>query len=62
MRLRDKYQFVRVWCVALIARMSRESKLGGIVVEQKINEFFGDAEPTGFGRQEGHGCPCPYVI
>src|SRR5271163_3088705 len=24
-------------------------KLGGIVIEQKINEFFGDAESTGFG-------------
>src|ERR1700732_4006004 len=28
---------------------SRESKLGDIVFEQKINEFFGDAESTGFG-------------
>jgi sterol desaturase/sphingolipid hydroxylase (fatty acid hydroxylase superfamily) len=26
-----------------------ERKLGAIVIEQKINEFFGDAESTGFG-------------
>src|SRR5437016_14322836 len=26
-----------------------ELKLGDIVIEQKINEFFGDAESTGFG-------------
>src|SRR5258707_10400156 len=25
------------------------SRLGDIVIEQKINEFFGDAESTGFG-------------
>jgi hypothetical protein len=27
----------------------KESKPGGLVIEQKINEFFGDAEATGFG-------------
>src|ERR1700758_3475074 len=27
----------------------QERKLGAIVLEQKINEFFGDAESTGFG-------------
>src|SRR5260221_4747806 len=27
----------------------KERKLGGIVLEQKINEFFGDADSTGFG-------------
>src|SRR6201998_349006 len=32
----------------LIACMGRKTT-GGIVIEQKINEFFGDAESTGFG-------------
>src|ERR1700746_1986966 len=27
----------------------QERKLGAIVLEQKINEFFGDAESAGFG-------------
>jgi sterol desaturase/sphingolipid hydroxylase (fatty acid hydroxylase superfamily) len=28
---------------------AQQRKIGGIVIEQKINEFFGDAESTGFG-------------
>src|ERR1700739_1903342 len=32
----------------LIACMSRKTT-GGIVLEQKINNFFGDADSTGFG-------------
>jgi sterol desaturase/sphingolipid hydroxylase (fatty acid hydroxylase superfamily) len=30
-------------------KLSEESKPGNIVIEQKLNDFFGDAESTGFG-------------
>ena len=33
----------------LIAWVRWGTKLGDIVIEQRINEFFGDAESTGFG-------------
>jgi hypothetical protein len=39
-----------------IVRTSRSFKglkLGDIVIEQKINAFFGDAESTGFGTVGG---------
>ena len=37
------------FAIFLLACMAEERKLGDIVIEQKINEFFGDAESTGFG-------------
>src|ERR1700731_3638691 len=39
---------VRLVSFYQLARVG-ESKLGAIVIEQRINEFFGDADSTGFG-------------
>jgi lathosterol oxidase len=38
-----------IWYVFRWQGLSAESKQGNIVIEQKLNEFFGDAEASGFG-------------
>src|ERR1700752_3207794 len=38
-----------VMTVSLLIACMGPNTTGGIVLEQKINEFFGDAESTGFG-------------
>jgi hypothetical protein len=32
-----------------VTTIGEKSRSGAIVIEQKINKFFGDAESTGFG-------------